>query len=55
MTKDIKSNYYDGSDACSIENIDFFVLKLKKFLDKKNKMTPRQAINQIISLLDIIN
>tara|TARA_B100001094_G_scaffold148883_1_gene144153 strand:+ start:364 stop:531 length:168 start_codon:yes stop_codon:yes gene_type:complete len=55
MNKDIKPNFYDGSDACAIENKDFFVSKLEQFLDKKNKMTPRQAINQIIKLLDIIN
>ena len=51
----IKKNFYDGNNQCTTDNLDFFKCKLQDHINNNTKMTFRQWINKVISLLDIIN
>ena len=47
--------YYGGSQKCTDENMDYFIIKLKQLNDRRTTMTFRQWIFNMIHLFDLID
>lgn len=46
---------YHGSPSCTRDNLDFFIIKLKELNETNTKLSFRQWIYQMITLLDLID
>ena len=55
MDSDLGRKYYGGSPACTEENLDFFIEKLKEYNTDGRKLTFCQWILKMMILLDLID
>ena len=53
--EEYKNKYYGGSQETTEENLDCFIQKLKTHIQTKEKMTFRQWLNRMMTLIDLID
>ena len=53
--EEYKNKYFGGSEESTEENLDYFIMQLKKLNKDKTKMTFRQWNNRMMNLLDLID
>ena len=53
--EEYKNKYYGGSKESTEENMDYFIMQLKKLNKDQTKYTFRQWTNKMMNLLDLID